>query len=352
MLNEDKMTRDSGFVNDWTIFLNKFSDDRYDIFHTTEYSFLFSNPLVDEKAEAFFYTEDDFIFLFPYILKKINQTNLYDFETVYGYSGPCWNRNDPELIQKAFNQLVVSLNEKNVVAGFCRYNPFLKNWFSATPATSNFVDRNIVVMDLTMKKEEILFKQIHHKHRNALNKSFKSNLIFFEDKEFINYSHFIELYLSTMKRLEAQQFYYFDETFFLKIKTLLKDKLQLFCVTQNGKLISSCLTIRHGTLAHYFLSASAPESWSVNPNTFLVYETALALQAQGITQFNLGGGSSGNEDSLYKFKARFSKTYLEHSFGKMLVRKNDYDKLIASWDANNNEEKKNKYGNLFLKYRY
>lgn len=322
-----------------------------DVFLAEEYCKCFQAASADVVCEAFFYKNDSFVFLLPYLKKVIPGTEFFDFETVYGYSGPLVSEDNLHELEIAWDNFKALGMKQKLVAGLIRFNPFLKN-AQEVKSVKLIYDRDIVAIDLSQSEDDLLFKSIHHKHRNAINKTKRCNVQFLEDKSFSFYSKFQDLYSKTMERVGAQSFYLFDESFFKNLKNNLKDDLLLYGVLSDGELVSACLVLKRGELAHYFLSASDEKYWDLSPNTFMVFETALALKKLGIKEFNLGGGYSNNEDSLFKFKQRFSKISLPFFIGKIILNQVVYENLIKEWETKVNDQHKEKYKNFLMKYRF
>jgi hypothetical protein len=344
------MVAESKWMKSWKFELDNYFKNSSDIFFQEEYHRAFCLNQQDSTPEAFFYKKGEAVFLFPLIKRKILDGPFFDFETVYGYSGPLSSTDDPVFLSEANAEFRVKCRQSQIVAGFIRYNPFVGN-VDKTPTLNTFNDRDIVVMDLSLSSEEILTKSIHQKHRNAINKSIKLGSQFVEDKELEQFNTFKQLYARTMFRLQVDSFFLFDDRFFEYLKINLKKNLLLFAVQQGDKTVAACLVLTYGRVAHYFLSASDEDSWNVNPNTLLIYRSALALKSMGFEKFNLGGGRTGNDDSLFKFKKRFSNTAYPFSTGKIIINDEIYEQLVAAWEAKSSNDVREKYRHFLLKYR-
>jgi lipid II:glycine glycyltransferase (peptidoglycan interpeptide bridge formation enzyme) len=119
-----------------------------------------------------------------------------------------------------------------------------------------------------------------------------------------------------------------------------------------AKLISAALFLYYGIYGHYHLAASLEEYDSCCPNNFLVYNAALYLKKKGIQLLHLGGGSSPDEqNSLFKFKKRFSNKFFDFFIGKMIFDQTVYKKLCQSWE-DKFPEKKDLYKERLLRYRF
>jgi lipid II:glycine glycyltransferase (peptidoglycan interpeptide bridge formation enzyme) len=84
---------------------------------------------------------------------------------------------------------------------------------------------------------------------------------------------------------------------------------------------------------------------------YIYYASIIHAAANGIDIINLGGGTSTNkDDSLFRFKKKFSNNYKEVYAGKKTIDAKAYNSIIEQWE-NRYPHLKEKYKNFFLKYR-
>ena len=113
----------------WDKYLNIF--DEYgliDIYFNYRYLNLYVSEDSHAVIESFiFESEGDFFFM-PYIRKPIKGSdNLWDFETVYGYSGPISTTENKEFLELAWKNFMRLMKEIGVIAGLIRFHPFFNN---------------------------------------------------------------------------------------------------------------------------------------------------------------------------------------------------------------------------------
>lgn len=340
-------------TNSWNRYLALLPTEETDIYFTEEYVRLYENA--EAKAKSFVYREDERIFLFPFLKRAITAEILsqqyYDIESQYGYGGPITNTKDVVFLRKATVQFVNYCANENIVCGFFRFHPLLKNQNVFADIENISFDRNTVMMNLELSAEEIWNNQIHPKHRNEIRKAVKSKLEYVVDEKIENIKEFISLYNNGMARLGAASYYFFDETYYRDIKLHLKQNSFLGIVKFQQDIISAAIFFKHGIYGHYHLSASDENYLKYYPNQFLIYQTALYLKEIGVKKFHLGGGRTTDpNDSLFKFKSRFSKNLYDFFIGKIIFNKDIYDKLITGWEEKN-PLKALKYKSYFTKYR-
>ena len=193
--------------------------------------------------------------------------------------------------------------------------------------------------------------EIHTKNRNVIKKGEKNGLEFVVDNDFKYLQEFEELYNSTMDKLEADGFYYFEPKYYEQLKSTIRNRF-LGIVKHEGKVIAGAIFFYQLPYGHYHLAGSDKASLKLSPNNFLLWGAAKELINRGVEQFHLGGGTNGSEDnSLYQYKRKFSKHEYQFVLGKMIFNQALYDDICADWIVAN-PEKAEKMKHILLKYKY
>ena len=195
-------------LKQWNIFLNNFPSSKRDIYFTEEYVKLYEDD--NSEAVCLVISEEKNILLMPFIRRAVFDS-YYDFESAYGYGGPITNTDNSVWIQNALKKSIKYLKNMGFVAGFTRFHPVLK---TADLCRDNFTvidDRFTVSINTEENADSIWTNQIISKNRNMIRKAEKNGLTFEADYEFKELDAFISLYNTTMKRLEADEFYFFDD---------------------------------------------------------------------------------------------------------------------------------------------
>jgi lipid II:glycine glycyltransferase (peptidoglycan interpeptide bridge formation enzyme) len=179
------------------------------------------------------------------------------------------------------------------------------------------------------KSDEDLLTQMASNCRYSVKKAIRFNLVFRElalNKE--NLSIFKTLYDATMKRDNASKFYFFNDSFYLKLLKFNSKNLRLFMIIYDNQAISCALVLVKNHTAHYFLSGSDLAYLNLSPNNFLLFSISTELAKEGIKVFHLGGGVGGLEDGLYKFKKSFNPSgELDFYLGTKIYNKDLYNHL-------------------------
>lgn len=339
-------------VGHWNQYLDAFQPAATDIYFREEYVRLYETET--EKPICCVVNEGEQMMLFPFLCRTFEfQGNKYhDFETAYGYGGPIWNNADDTFKEKALKYMVEELGKQHYVAGFVRFHPLLQNQEVFDAVGRLIADRKTVAINLDQSMAEVWSNEIHTKNRNVIRKAEKAGCTFAVDDKYEHLEDFIRLYDSTMDKLSADGFYYFDDAYYDNLKRGITDSF-LGCVQNSeGQIISAAIFMYSGPYGHYHLSGSDKSWLAISPNNFMLWNAAIELQKRGVKRFHLGGGINGDEEnSLYQFKHRFSKDTCQFYIGKLVFNQDTYNAICADWERKN-PDKAEHYKHHLLKYKY
>ena len=320
----------------WNSYIEKLPRNLQDIYFTSQY-----HQFVKNEAYMFVYEgADDKIGIYPFIKRPIYYMGINgtysDIETVYGYGGPLVNSTDGEFNKEFEAAFLKYCQDDNIVAEFVRFHPLIKNETIFTKNIKVLHNRKTVTLDLTAKIDDIWMNQISTQNRNVIRKCVKNNLKVVQSD---NYKEFVDIYLETMEKVGADEFYSFDADYFNKMK---QDKnCILLAVMQEGRMIAAAIFMGYGDFFHYHLSGSRRDALKLSPNNILLWEAIKYAKEQGYKRMHFGGGLTDSmEDNLFKFKSRFSKEYVDFYIGKRIHNREIYDKLISFWEKEHNEKAK------------
>ena len=336
----------------WNENFDAFLSEKKDVYFTEQYVKLYETET--EKAECFVGREDEKVFLFPFLARTFEfQGKQYkDFETAYGYGGPVCNCDHREFVVRALAAFKSYCSENNYLAGFVRFHPLFQNQRGFETVGRVIEDRKTVAINLDQTMDDVWKNEIHSKNRNVIRKAEKAGCTFIVDDNYVHLKEFINLYDSTMDKLSADGFYYFDDAYYENLNRGIPDSF-LGCVQNNeGQIISAAIFMYSGPYGHYHLSGSDKSQLAISPNNFMLWNAAIELQKRSVKRFHLGGGINGNEEnSLYQFKRRFSKDTYQFCIGKLVFNQEIYDTICADWEVKN-PDKAEHYKHHLLKYKY
>jgi lipid II:glycine glycyltransferase (peptidoglycan interpeptide bridge formation enzyme) len=323
---------------DWKRELLNFNN--FDFYHTYDYHHLSKKE--DEAPILLVYKRNNSSIAIPFLKRKINGTSFSDLTSVYGYAGPIYNNVPLEFnnsfFANAFNEY---LHENHVVSVFSRLHPYLKNQFSILNGIGETpVVGKVVNIDLTKSIAEQR-TQYGKSTKNRVNKCRRiatvKEVSSPEDIEI-----YIGIYYENMDRLGAQDSYYFTREYFFDLLACEDFNTRIFLVLENetGKAMAGSMFIETNSTVQFHLSGTRTEFLKWAPANLFLDEMRLLATEEEHKVFNLGGGLGGQEDSLFKFKASFSKDYRDFRVWRY-VNKPDIYKDLA----------KGRIGDFFPLYR-
>lgn len=317
----------------WNDIVASFPD--FDNYYLTEYASPF---MYADKIESFLIHFKGAKMELCYVIDKSDiaensnfERNLaknifFDISTPYGYGGPLvknYNREDMECF---FSALTKWAQNENIVSQFIRFHPLIENhkFFDGFSTLKTF--KKTVFLDLT--NDEILYKNMSSTCRWEVKKAIKKDVTICIDNSKSAQENFVKMYLETMNRNQASNYYYFNESFFDSIFSYLGENSNLFNAYYNNKIVSSAIILKGNDYLHYHLSASDKEYMNLSANRLLIYEVAKWGIERGYKKLHLGGGND-SEDSLFMYKRSFNKQGLKDFYiGSNIFDKVRYNELM------------------------
>jgi len=220
-------------------------------------------------------------------------------ETPYGYSG-IWASNLASFPQiKRFRKWVLAF--MNPIHESIRFNPYLENNFKYL---DKIFLRKTYGIALTTSYEDFS-NSMSAKHRSTVRRAIRENLRWKIEKPGKHSMElFQEMYLKTMHKKDASDFYLFDDTYFKKLELLDETYLVKVC-DKEERTSHMAIFFLYRNYLHYHLSCSdksLPYSFGFN---FMFDRLASWALDKGVTLIHLGGGREEN-DSLANAKRRIS----------------------------------------------
>ncbi len=294
---------------------------RHDIYHLPEYVDL-EAIRTNATPEAILIFEEDKIFFVPYLLRRCDNLferglvtqEVFDIVSPYGYPGILLNEaaaSTPEFLEVAMNQLIYVLRAKGVCSAFLRLHPILDRSLNEiySPDICK-VNGETVSVDLRLSEAEI-WHQTRPEHRNKINRLKRSGMTakIVPYQEYIN--EFIAIYNETMFRVGAAKAYYFSYDYFSQL-SMLGEKIYLCIVELETQVTCVGLFTECCGIVQYHLGGTKTEFLKQAPSKLMFDHVRFWAKKRGDEVFHLGGGVGGSKDTLYHFKAGFSKQ--RHTF--------------------------------------
>jgi hypothetical protein len=307
-----------------TIRLSRHSD----FYHTYFYHNLSKKE--NETPLLIKYEDDNSCILLPLLIREIENSVYKDATSVYGYSGIlCVSEMvhfDNENFKKELNAFLVA---NKIISVFSRLHPYLdfqEKILSGIGQISNPGD--VVYINLL---EPIKIQRQHYSNRlkTHINKAKRlCTIIKGETKEQMH--EFIKIYYENMRRVDAHERYFFDETYFYQLMASPDFEVELSLAVNNNtnEIIAGALFIKTDNIVQYHLSGIKEEFLDINPIKLVIDSMRVKSTEAGYTYFNLGGGRANKQDSLFSFKTSFSKNLKPFKLWKYIVDEKAYQDLV------------------------
>ncbi len=287
----------------------------------------------DGQALCFVYCESPGnVVIYPFLARRINDVmpfsnfpdNLIDIASPYGYGG--YLRSSDQVDMESFYAMFKQYcQENNIISEFIRFHPILKNHHYSPKDIKTELWNETVAIDLTKDESEI-FTGTSPTCRNAIRQAQKNDVTIEYDENFKYLDDFYDIYIKTMTRVQAHDYYLFPREWFSDVVRLLAGNVHLFHAFYQGSIIASALNLHSGPFVQGHLGGALFEMRHLRPTNLLYYEIALWSKKHGFKIYNLGGGLKPN-DNLFKYKASFSPLRLEFYIGKVIHNQNFYNFL-------------------------
>ena len=319
--------------NQWNAIVQSFH--QYDVYYLNEYVSAFrytkdGDPFLlyyqgDEMRLCFVIQQSD-IADCPNFCGALENERFYDWSTPYGYGGPLTENLNREEIREFFHLLSDFCRAKNIVSLFIRFHPLLQNQKDFEGCCELYQVKKTVYMDLS--NIPMLEKNLEARCRGAIQKARRNGVVIQADNSPESQRRFMELYMETMRRRDALDYYFFSEEFFCDFFTNMNSYYDIYNAVLEGETVSSAIILRCNGNLHYHLSAARREYLCYAPNNLLLYTVALRGAEEGYKNLHLGGGTE-MEDSLLLFKKSFNRHgLLDFYLGRCIFCKDAYEELL------------------------
>ncbi len=315
----------------------------HDFYHYPCYVQAESN-LHDGEAQAFYCEGSAGLFLIPLVRRMLPEPMgqgrcRYDAVTPYGYSGPIYTSNlEREDLQRALEAYVDQGYRQGFVTSFFRLHPLLnKNLISAIPHTDHIkLVRHGSTVSINLEHESShLNKVLRTNHKRDIKKlgnaGFKVRINHWDD-----YAAFQDIYVHTMARLNAVDYYYFSKEYFTHLQECLAGDLHLCSViAPDGTVAAGGIFAESGNIMQYHLGGTDARYLAHAPSKLMFFEMRNWAKEIGVKVLHLGGGLSAERDSLFEFKRGFATD--EHDFYTLRITHDfdAYDSLNTRFLAKN-----------------
>ena len=345
---------------------------QYDVYHLPGYHAL-AEERDEGQAHLWLYTEGNYFVAIPLLLRSIgsvetrrvsarpglrqrageNPSGLaepigegwLDATSVYGYPGPVASHSDvPASVVRNFQTaLCETLKEWKIVTVFSRLHPLIPQCGLLSGLGECVPMGQTVSIDLSLSVE-MQRQQYRTNHKRDINRARREGVTCVHDDDWKYFDTFIDIYYETMRRTGASDDYFFDRTYFIRLRELLGNHLHLFVALgpategsigsaslgtpKEGLVLSGALFTVCDSIIQYHLGGTDSRYLYLGPSK-LIFDTVRMWGAElGAEMLHLGGGVGSREDSLFRFKAGFSNLRCQFQVWKMVVNEQVYQQLL------------------------
>ncbi len=264
----------------------------------------------EKTARLFVWREAGHLIAMPLLLRPVDPAapeEWWDATSVYGYGGPITSpAGVPEDVALHFQEaLRKALCDLRVVSAFSRLHPLLPQCGLLDGLGECLVRGQTISIDLT-QPEEVQWEGYHKKCRISIRKLHQAGFVGVHDRELRHLPEFVEIYHEIMRRVDAQSAYYFDLAYFEMLARELGPALHLFAVFQGREVAAASLATLCGGIMQDFLGGTRDAFLKVSPDRLVVDTERRCAKEMGARVLHLGGGVGLQEDSVFRYKARFS----------------------------------------------
>lgn len=300
------------------------------------------------EPRLFWFERGRFIACMPYLRREIRAGGFeaagsFDASSAYGYPGPIASLAGTEGLaqREAFQaQLRAHLQAERIVSVFVRHesrgdHAWLLDGFGETAEVGP-----TVWIDLAGDAASRT-AATSSSHRYELRRAARIGLSVEEATDEASIDEFAAMYLETMGRLDADPYYRFDASYFHRLFEYLRPNVRLFLARNlQGRRVAGALCLQGGQTLHYHLGGRVDGGDSGFATRLVLHEAAERAAAEGKRWFHLGGGLSGRQDGLFRFKAGFSGIRGRFLVSRCIVDPSSYSALCdrrARWLLEANE---------------
>lgn len=319
------------------LWLETLQELKHDIYHLPKYLELEAKR-TQSTPEAILIVDHDQKFFLPYLLRRcdylFNEDLLvpetFDVVSPYGYPGFLLNEmavNDTEFLSLAIDALVKMWRDIGICSAFLRLHPVLNQNIPKNTNHDFEMTGETISVNLNLEVEEI-WHQTRPEHRTKINRCLRDGFTV----EIVTASEYLQefnqIYEETMNRVNAAQVYYFGETYLTNLSDFLKENIHLCVVRLNNEIACAGIFSECCGIVQYHLGGTKTRFLKQAPSKLMFNYVRFWAKERGNEFFHLGGGVGSCQDSLYHFKAGFSKQ--RHCFWtlRLIIDQEKYYDLV------------------------
>lgn len=286
----------------------------------------------------FFFQKDGGYACFPFLKRKISDVPrletcpYYDATSVYGYPGVVSSIDAHDARAGAFKDsfqkaLTSALKQLTIVSFFSRLNPLISTAWLLEGMFDIIALGNTVAIDLT-KSEAKQKKDMTKGHLCDIKRAKTNGVSVKEDRDFRYLDDFMTVYDATMLRNSAEDHYFFPKKYYLNLKQQLGPALKLVVAKQDKDIVSAAMFLCTDRIIQYHLSGTPAQYLHLAGAKVILDEVRQWGIKNSYSWLHLGGGVGASQDSLFRFKAGFSKIRPAFNIAFAIIEPEIYQQLV------------------------
>lgn len=306
---------------------------RHDFYHQPGFHLLEAERLGGD-ARAIVIESGEALFFAPFLLRDVPGSApgaSRDATPVYGYPGLLASPDalaSGRFMKEALGYLKMELAKLDVCAAFLPLHPILSNKIAEFIPSGEISELGKTVsFDLNLD-EGTLWAQIKKGHRGVLNKckriGLESSVVSYQE----GLDELIETYLDTMNRVAAKNTYFFERSYFERLKDS-GEEVHLCHVKRDGLVAAACVFFERCGIMQAHLGGTKTVQMRHSPFSYLFYSMALWGKERGLDYLHIGGGVGGSNDRLLSFKEGFSRLRHDWLAWRLIIDVELYEHQIA-----------------------
>ena len=219
-----------------------------------------------------------------------------------------------------------ALTAQRIVAVFSRLHPLLPQGALLAGLGECRPGGQTISIDLTLPPDAQR-AQYRDTFRQRLGKLRQAGIEGVVDADLRHLAEFTSIYQENMRRVNAHDSYFFDLEYFTHFAAALGPRVRLVFVKSGDEILAAALFTLCGGIVQYHLAGARDAALPLSPTPLVIDTARLWAIGQGAHTLHLGGGVGAREDSLFLFKAGFSKCRHEFATWRWVVAPEIYAQL-------------------------
>lgn len=305
----------------------------HDVYHLAAY--LRAEDAYRGDSSQLVVVEDlDATLALPLTFREVPGGGGIDASSPYGYPAPVVTGNvSDSWMVAAIEALISYLRAQNAISLFIRFHPLMGVDPKHFAQFGVRVDHGETVSVRLGRPFDEIRSDMRKGHRYDIKKSMKNGQSPEWDPEWNHFEEFLNIYRQTMDRVGAGPDYYFSREYFEHLKNDLGETVSLWVTKIDNSVAAASLFTECNGIVQYHLSGTHTNYLSAHPTKVLLDAVASWANERGNVSFHLGGGVGSRQDSLFNFKAGFSKERHVFTTVRVIVDPLRYREVVARWEG-------------------